>query len=746
MFRLSFISRRRSAGVPVTRAAFRYIRRGDRARARADWNGAASAYQCALEEMPDLSHIWIQYGHAAKEAGDWTTAVHAYDRAAALRPDDPEPHMFLGHMAKRRGMDDTARHYLNALRRAPSDLSAVNEVMQQLLGRRINDAAMIDEALALLCIEREAVAPAIGEKDHAEGTVFFDVTDLMSFFGFSRIPSGVQRLQMEVILALSGIAAGRPVVLCSHSAVRRGWSVLPQAAFVELCDASRRSGPDAEAEWAQALRTTYIGAALSDDLAFPKGAVLISLGANAPNPNYLLDVRTARDRQNIAYVPMIHDLIPDIFPQWVAPIHARDFRVWLASIVHSASGFLANSNATKSDLLDHAARTGDPIAEDAVRVVRLDGFSLPVGAEPSAGTLARRGLEAGRYVLFVSTIEPRKNHVGAFRAWLSLARRVGEERCPKLVCVGGKGWLNAEVHETIARHQLLRRKVVLLHDVGDGELALLYRDCAFTLYPSFYEGWGLPITESLCRGKVPAASNTSSMPEVAGDLGVYFNPADPEDVAAALVPLVSDPVGLAQMEARIAEYRPRSWAEIGTDLVRSALAIVAEARPIAPPGTPSSGVRYSLALGGSSDARNGELFRHGTGWSLPGDMGCRVEAPDALLRFVAPDQPAMLQVELVAGTVGADYAIRHEERVLARGTIKPGETRLVDAPILSTDTTAPDPTGHAPVPRVTTIEVGADPAGVTVASFTLIRKHGDRSHPSSRQADAGTSQRRAGPS
>ncbi|WP_373278253.1 hypothetical protein [Sphingobium fuliginis] len=85
--------------------------------------------------------------------------------------------------------------------------------------------------------------------------------------------------------------------------------------------------------------------------------------------------------------------------------------------------------------------------------------------------------------------------MGAFRAWMSLADSLGESAMPHLVCVGGRGWLNDDLHRMLRDNPGLQRLVRILHGVPDDGLAALYENCLFALYPSFYEGWGLPVSE-----------------------------------------------------------------------------------------------------------------------------------------------------------------------------------------------------------------------------------------------------------
>ena len=105
-------------------------------------------------------------------------------------------------------------------------------------------------------------------------------------------------------------------------------------------------------------------------------------------------------------------------------------------------------------------------------------------------------------------------------------------------------------------------KIVLVESPSDAELVQLYLGCRFTLFPSLYEGWGLPVTESLMFGKPCLVSNVTSLPEAGGALARYFDPDDLNDVVRVIRETISDPAGLAEWEARVKrEFRPVSWDE-----------------------------------------------------------------------------------------------------------------------------------------------------------------------------------------
>jgi glycosyltransferase involved in cell wall biosynthesis len=99
---------------------------------------------------------------------------------------------------------------------------------------------------------------------------------------------------------------------------------------------------------------------------------------------------------------------------------------------------------------------------------------------------------------------------------------------------------------------------LFLHDASDEELSWLYDHSLFSVYPSFYEGWGLPIAESIAHQVPCACSNTSSMPEVAGDFVTYFSPASTDECLAAITHLLDNNTR-KKAKTRLSDYQPSGW-------------------------------------------------------------------------------------------------------------------------------------------------------------------------------------------
>ena len=150
----------------------------------------------------------------------------------------------------------------------------------------------------------------------------------------------------------------------------------------------------------------------------------------------------------------------------------------------------------------------------------------------------------------------RKNHALLYYTY-KLAHEQHVE-LPPIVIVGRRGWLSDDIYEVMTHDPQTKAKFVFLHDASDEELAWLYRHCQFSVYPSFYEGWGLPIGESLAYGVPCVASRASSMPEVAGELIPYFSPASADDCLQVITAMLR-PGSIDEAKRTISRYQPTRW-------------------------------------------------------------------------------------------------------------------------------------------------------------------------------------------
>ncbi|MDR6954220.1 glycosyltransferase involved in cell wall biosynthesis [Ancylobacter sp. 3268] len=261
---------------------------------------------------------------------------------------------------------------------------------------------------------------------------------------------------------------------------------------------------------------------------------------------------------DVEIVTLIHDLIPLTAGNEELPNPA--FVHWFRHLVRQTTRFLAVSRYTADEVTREVAAMGGHVARiDVVPLAHEFAFD---------GTPDRSVVPEGEFVVTVGSLgHKRKNLDLLLEVWGLLAERLGPEALPALVIAGAHGRQAARREAAIARHPGLKDKVVLVDRPNDAKLAALYAACLFTVYPSRYEGWGLPVGEAAWFGKLSVCSNVTSIPEVMGPAADYFDPADAEAMAKALEQPIRDRAYLRAREAELAAMHLRSWADVARTLV-----------------------------------------------------------------------------------------------------------------------------------------------------------------------------------
>jgi glycosyltransferase involved in cell wall biosynthesis len=338
--------------------------------------------------------------------------------------------------------------------------------------------------------------------------------------------------------------------------------------------------------------------------------LLVTGGGWMSNAPYLHALRRWRDANRASLVAVVHDVLPIIRPHWFAARESGRNSANIAAMLRLANGILTYSTSTSDDLAA-ATRRLHLSAIDTRRITL--GIEMSVAA-PAAVPAPLAGLQDRPFVLFVSTITFRKRHEFLCDVWRSLVRTMGP-RVPRLLLIGRTAPDGAAVADRIGRDRELRGHVVHLDNVDDEALAWCYEHCLFTAYPSLYEGWGLPVSESLAHGKVCVAADTSSLREAAAGVSPLLDPYDHAAWCRSVEQLASQPEALAAREAAVRAHRSLpTW----NDAARSVLAALV-APFAARTGMPAAGLddlltwRDGCDAGGSTirlgrDARFGVLI------------------------------------------------------------------------------------------------------------------------------------------
>jgi glycosyltransferase involved in cell wall biosynthesis len=231
----------------------------------------------------------------------------------------------------------------------------------------------------------------------------------------------------------------------------------------------------------------------------------------------------------------VHDLAFLLFPE-CADEALREYLLRVVPRSASRASFIvADSENTANDVI---CLLGIPAERVAVVPGGVDPRFAPV--EDPAGLHAIRqliGVGDAPYVLFVGVVEPRKNLQGLIRAFEIIKQR---HKLPhKLVIVGRRGWLSEAIFEAHER-SAARDEIIFPGFVPDEELPTLYSAASAFAFPSFYEGFGLPLLEAMACGTPVVSSSAASLPEVVGDAGPLVDPNDPEALAEALHQVLTD--------------------------------------------------------------------------------------------------------------------------------------------------------------------------------------------------------------
>ena len=296
------------------------------------------------------------------------------------------------------------------------------------------------------------------------------------------------------------------------------------------------------------------------------GDLIFTAGHNWDHPEHFQALIGYTER-GVQLGTLYYDIIPILFPFTYGPGFVPLFETWLQESLQRSACAFAISESSARDVAAYSRKHGYKTPQ--VHTLRL-GDDLPGSDEVVSDRIAEK--TSVRYILSVGTIEYRKNHNLLLDTWRYMIDDLGVTP-PNLYIVGRLGWLHNDIPYQLDNDPRLAGRVAVLSDLSDADLKHLYQNALFTVYPSIYEGWGLPIAESLGFGKVCVASNTSSMVEIAPGLVRFAHPRMVSEWAEQISELSENPDVLAAEEARIAaEYSLGTWEQSAAQLARGLIA------------------------------------------------------------------------------------------------------------------------------------------------------------------------------
>ena len=400
-------------------------------------------------------------------------------------------------------------------------------------------------------------------------TLLLDIRDLLQFLHDHGSVSGIQRVQLGILASVLEGDAGPLGAGCL-------------AVFPSMSDGAIWAPPEATLRaivahctghglnQATARRLVAQARARARRVVPAAGAAFLILGAfwsYVGAPRFLLSLRT----QGVRLGVLIYDLFPLTHPECTTADTRQYFLQALGEGLPFWEFALAISEYSAAAFRRVVADRGvGPI--ETVAIPLAHSFDLGRAAPPGwldTWPPALGDLRGRDFVLSVSTIEVRKNHLLLFHAWQRMIE--AGDNPPTLVLVGRPGWGVADLLAQLEATRWLDGRVMMVHGLSDAELEALYRACLFTVMPSFAEGWGLAVGESLSFGKPCIAAGTGALPEVGGDLVAYADPGSVPEWVARMRSWMQDRTALAEAAARIAsEFVPRRWPAVTRHLLAEA--------------------------------------------------------------------------------------------------------------------------------------------------------------------------------
>lgn len=277
----------------------------------------------------------------------------------------------------------------------------------------------------------------------------------------------------------------------------------------------------------------------------------------------------------VPVVTSVHDVSYLECPQYFTPFRAWQLRHTVKRTVNSAACVLTPSEFSRTAILRNYG-----IDERKVIVVHnaVSSRFRPIEREVARAAVRRKtGLNVP-FVLTVGDLQPRKNHLGLLRAFEEM-KRAHPQLPHHLLFVGKETWYSKELHAAVMKSSIAGR-VHFTGFVEDDELVHFYAACDLFVFPSFYEGFGLPILEAMACGRAVACSNSSAMPEVADSAAILFDPHSTTSIGQAMKDILLDAELRTRLE-RLGSQRASafSWEKAAEKTLNAYYAVAGNARP-----------------------------------------------------------------------------------------------------------------------------------------------------------------------
>jgi glycosyltransferase involved in cell wall biosynthesis len=443
--------------------------------------------------------------------------------------------------------------------------------------------------------------------------LLYDLTGLLHWYAYFRRPAGVQRVVEQVAACAVVQGAGRthpelsvefvvrtlgtsdfyvldPALVLALSHDRPSAISCLRRLFAKTMALSTLRGTFAEGRY---FHWPYLALGLlrMDSVLDAGSAIRVpgtGLKAVAPptaedtyfNPGdlwwqkrYVAAIGDLKKRTGVRILQMIHDLYVLHRPEWQPTGFSNVFADQVRGIAPLVDGWLTSSSFVKAQIAQCLRDWALPERPIDVLPMGWDSFArapvrAPIGDQ---AILDRHGVGRQPFILFVGTVEPRKNLSLLLDAMEALRHRFGNQ-VPALVVAGGYGWRAQSVRRRLLR-EMGRGHLFWVKNISDEELRTLYRRARFAVMPSHGEGWGLAVQESIALGLPCIATSGGATREAGRDLARYFDPARPEELETAMAFWIVNDAALASARARIARALKTESFPTWNDAGRTLLAL-----------------------------------------------------------------------------------------------------------------------------------------------------------------------------
>ena len=254
------------------------------------------------------------------------------------------------------------------------------------------------------------------------------------------------------------------------------------------------------------------------------------------------------------FVPMIHDLIPIEYPEYARPREKTRHEMRINTVIHLADAIITPTQSVSKSLkpfLEKRERHNTPI------------WSIPHGIYSNLTKYSSENKELLKkeqpYFVYLSTIEPRKNHFLLLHLWRRMVQKRGENAVPKLVLIGKRGWENENILDLLERSPALQNVVTEHNNLPDKKVASLLRNSNGLLFPSFTEGYGLPLIEAMSLSVPSVCSDIPALREVGGDIPLYADPLNTQSWENAIDDFSKHGPLWHDQKERLKKWSPYSW-------------------------------------------------------------------------------------------------------------------------------------------------------------------------------------------